>query len=99
MKSLRDIKKALNMLPDELLDNFFITHKMWLEDGEAEMGVVYCCDEEDVPKCDELLEKTEMEVIIQFGRDINSDAIKTACGKLDEELIEHSYCEDAPEKG
>ena len=99
MKSLKDVKEALNKLPDELLDNFFITHKMWLEEEEAEMGLVFCCDEEEYEKHSELLEKDGMDVIIQFARDINTDAMKTACGKLDEELIEDKYSEDIPEKG
>lgn len=95
MKSLKDIKEALNKLPDEKLDKFFISHQLWLEDPETKLGAVWVSDDDDI--LSDMYDMDGYEVIKQFVDDLNHDCMICATAKLDESLIE-SYGESVPEK-
>jgi len=96
MNSLKDLKDALNKIDDdETLDNFYITHQMWLEDGEAEIGLTFQCDEEDYDKHNKLLETEGMEVMSEFAKQITEDVKKVVICQIDEEKYD-DYMEDAP---
>ena len=97
MKTLKQVKDALNKLPDELLDKYFITHCMGLEDPEAQIGLVWFDDEENEDKLRGMQEMDGFDVIQQFARDIDTDATKVAIAKLDPSK-EEDYCDDIAEK-
>lgn len=92
-KSLLDVKKALNELPDEELKRFFITHGMALEDPEPKLSVVFYAPEEELEQCHKLFDNPNMKVIREFAEGINDDARKACAASLVEDLME-TYCDD-----
>jgi hypothetical protein len=100
MKTLKDLKDALNKLPDKELDKFFITHCMWLEDPEARLDVVWCDDEENSEDLMKLYDMEGFDIIRQFVRDLTTDAEKVFACKCKPSLEDEEYfMEDTPEKG
>lgn len=90
--SLLHLKQALNELPDEQLNQFFITHGMWLEDPKIGFDLIWVGDEED---CISLYDNPATKLLQNFITKLNADVDKIAACKLDESLIEN-YCEDYP---
>lgn len=96
MNSLKDLKDALNKIEDdEILDSFYFTHGMWLEDADNEMGLFYQCDEEKQEKCGELLLTKPMNIISDFMNQVERDVRKVIIVTLDEDRADY-YIEDAP---
>lgn len=92
--NLKEVKDALNKLPDDLLVDFYLTHDMASEDPEPKLGIQYMTNEEKESACLELYETEAMQKLVKFAKDVNNAAMKCAAAKLDEDLIEDRYCED-----
>jgi hypothetical protein len=91
--NFKRLKDALNKLPDDCLENFFVIHKMCIEDPEVELGLVFFAGEEDWEKHLNMLEIPEADVLIEFVKMIGIDAMKVAICKLDEDKMD-DYLDD-----
>ena len=94
--SLGKLKDTLNKMPEDLLEGFFLTHSMWLEEPETKFGVVFCCDEEEWEKHQKLFEDKNMEIITEFAKQVETDVKKVIAVQMDEDLEGENYNEDCP---
>lgn len=104
MKTLKDLKDALNSIEDdELLERFYISHGMTLEDPDPDIQLVFFEQNDEIfEKCQELLdEHPAMEVISDFARSLNDVAKKSIICKIDDFdgiIPEDMFYDDVPKK-
>ena len=90
--SLLQIKKALNELPDEKLEHFYIAHGLWLEEPRTSIDLVWMGDEKS---CTDLCDMPATKVLSTLIEYLNDDAEKVSICKIDHKMIE-AYEEDHP---
>ncbi|MCJ7816323.1 MAG: hypothetical protein MUP55_00560 [Candidatus Aenigmarchaeota archaeon] len=91
--NLKELKDALNKLPDDRLEHFYIMHGMATEDPEPKLMLVFYDDEENWDKCREMYDLPETNVLVRFANELWHDAMKGMIGMLDSEKME-DYCDD-----
>lgn len=92
--NLKEVKEALNKLPDENLEHFYVTHKMSLEDSDVSMGLVFFDDEENWDNHRKIFEKPEFKVLQEFVDAIADDCKKVAICLIDEDKVD-DYADDS----
>lgn len=100
--NLKEVKAALNQLPDEQLENFYVSHLMAIEDPEIELGIVFHDNGEDdegdegeytTPHNRDLYDTKAYKVLEEFVKAIEDDAMKVAAAKLCEDVADN-FSED-----
>jgi hypothetical protein len=96
MKTLKNLKDALNKLPDDKLESFFITHNMSCEDcDEPGFSVSFVGEEEEYEELRKLYRIDGYEVLRQFTEELNRDLKKIAICMIDIEKMD-DYTDDCP---
>ena len=96
--NLKELRDALNKLPEKVLDRFAIAPDFCIEDPEGKFGLIYiqyedATDEECLKLYDEKSMKEIEKRLVNF---LNSDANKFSICKLDKDMLER-YSEDGSE--
>lgn len=92
--SLKELREALNALPEEPLENMFITHAMWIEDYDEDIALLYMDEERDL--YEEVYEHEAYQTIKKFIKEITEDVKKGQAVKMG--LVEEdAYMEDTPQ--
>ena len=81
---LKELKEALNKIPDEELEKCFITHPYSTENIDEDNLFMICMDEEYA----EFFEKYDTKLIGDFAKQVFEDAKKVFIVMLDEDKAE-----------
>ncbi len=93
--NMKELKDALNKLPDDKLKNYYLWHGFCLEDADEELKIVFFCDEEQWDAHREMFNNPAMRVLEKFAKETDETATKLAKAKEDEQFAE-SLCADIP---
>ena len=85
--TLKELKEALNKLPDNLLDKFFISDCLWCEEPSPEFAVTTdITDDKEWKVARKLFNYNEFDVISEFVEQLNCDLEKIAISRISPEL-------------
>jgi hypothetical protein len=93
--NLKQLKDALNKLPDRNLEKFYAMHGMCFEEPEAKLCVVFFDDEEKWDEHLKLLKTPEAKVIKEFVEAVWDDAKKAMICIIDPDKVD-DYIDDTP---
>ena len=91
--NLKELKDALNKLPDDKLESLYLTHDMCTEEPQIRLDFVFYEDEEDYEKMQEIYGLPEFKVLNHFRDDVWDDAKKVMICKIDEDKMD-DYLDD-----
>jgi len=86
--NLKQVKEALETIPDEILESMFLTHHMAIEDPETDFGLIWWGD-----NWSDLMGRAHackgFKILDKWAKEVDNDSKKVCAAKLDEDLTEH----------